>query len=263
MRTNPLKTTLHTGQPSYGAWLSIPSLETARAMSRQGFDWLTVDCEHTAFTPNLMAQMVGVIADSNGPVPLVRLPSKRTEEWFKWALDAGAWGVIVPYVNTAEEAAQAVEWCKYPPVGKRSYGAYFASSSFGTNASEYFKAANDQIVVIVQIETAQAVNNLKSIASVPGLDALFVGPNDLHLSLGLPPSNEGSEPEFVAALEQIKNAAKQHSLGLGMYTSGGEAAAKRVLEGFNMVSVVADLSVLVHGAQQQLHAAKNAGVKHG
>ena len=263
MRINPLKTTLKTGQASYGAWLSIPSLETARAMSRQGFDWLTVDCEHTAFTPNLMAQMVGVIADSGGSAPLVRLPSKRSEEWFKWALDAGAWGVIVPYVNTAAEAAQAVEWCKYPPVGKRSYGAYFASSSFGTNAGEYLQTANDQIAVIVQIETVEAIKNLENIASVPGLDALFVGPNDLHLSLGLPPSNEGSEPEFLAALEQIKSVAKAHSLGLGIYTSGGEAAAKRVAEGFNMVSVMADLSVMMQGAQSNLRAARDSEEKHG
>ena len=92
---------------------------------------------------------------------------------------------------------------------------------------------------------------------------MFVGPNDLHLSLGLPPSNEGTEPEFLAALEQIKSVAKAHSLGLGMYTSGGEAAAKRVAEGFNMVSVIADLSVMVHGAQNNLRAAKDSEGKHG
>lgn len=256
MRTNPLKTALRANQPNYGAWLSIPSLETARAAARLGFDWLLVDCEHTAQNPVLMAQMVGAIGDSGDSVPLVRVPSKRAEEWFKWALDSGAWGVIVPYVNTPEEARQAVEWCKYPPQGRRSHGGYFASRSFGASPTEYFHAANDQIVVVVQIETVQALENLEAIAAVPGLDALFVGPNDLHLSMGFPPSSEGEEPEFVAALERVKAAARANGLGVGIYTSGGTAAAKRAAEGFGMVVAASDLGVMAHGLQTGLNAAK-------
>ena len=256
MRTNPLKTSLQSNQPSYGAWLSIPSLETARAVAQQGFDWALVDCEHTAQNATLMSQMVGAIAEVGKAVPLVRVPSKRAEEWFKWSLDAGAWGVIVPYVNTAEEARQVVEWCKYPPQGRRSHGGYFAPGSFGASPAEYFHSANQQIAVIVQIETVEALGNLEAIASVPGLDALFVGPNDLHLSMGLPPSSEGAEPEFVAALERIKSVAKAHGLGTGIYTSGGKAAAKRVAEGFGMVVAVNDFSVLSYGLHSSLRAAK-------
>src|SRR6476619_2312075 len=107
MRTNNVKAKLHRGEVSPGAWLSLANVAAARLMSRAGFDWLTVDCEHTAHHPESMAAMVATIADSQTCAPLVRIPT-NTVEWFKWALDAGAWGVIVPMVNTREEAEQAV-----------------------------------------------------------------------------------------------------------------------------------------------------------
>ena len=124
MRTNHVKEILKRGEPSLGAWLSLPSRESARVMARLGFDWLVVDAEHTAQHPNLMADMIGVIVDAGTSAPLVRLPNNSVE-WFKWALDAGAWGVIVPMVNTPQEAQQAVHFSKYPPEGMRSIGGIF------------------------------------------------------------------------------------------------------------------------------------------
>ncbi len=121
MRTNQVKEKLKRGEPVLGAWLSLPSVPSARIMARLGFDWLVVDMEHSAQNPVLMADMVATIADAGTCAPIVRIPGNSVE-WFKWALDAGAWGIVVPMVNTREEAQRVVEYAKYPPPGSRSIG---------------------------------------------------------------------------------------------------------------------------------------------
>lgn len=258
MRTNHVKAKLHRGEPAFGVWLNSSSSQQARLMARLGYDWLLIDAEHGAYNPTLMADIVASIADAGTAcAPLVRVPH-NTVEWFKWALDSGAWGVVVPMVNTAEEAKQAVSWAKYPPVGTRSIGTTFAPLAFGaTDWPSYARIANDEILVILQIESIQGLQNLDAILGVSGVDVAFVGPNDLHASLGLPPSNEGAEPEFVKALEQIKEGARQHNVATGIFTSGGEAAAQRVREGFQMLSVTSDLASLISGATQHLELARN------
>ncbi|HEY7419856.1 MAG TPA: aldolase/citrate lyase family protein, partial [Ktedonobacteraceae bacterium] len=146
MRTNHVKEKLRQGEPSLGAWLTLPSVASARIMARLGFDWLAVDTEHSAQTPSLMADMVGSIADAGTCAPLVRLPVNSVE-WFKWALDAGAWGVIVPMVQSKAEAEKAVSWSKYPPLGTRSVGGVFGPYGFGvTDWPSYGPRANDQIL---------------------------------------------------------------------------------------------------------------------
>jgi len=124
MRKNLVKEKIERSEPALGAWLSLPSIAAARIMARLGFDWLAVDMEHSAQNPALMADMVATIADAGTSAPIVRIPASGVE-WFKWALDAGAWGVIVPMVNTREEAQRAVEFTKYPPAGSRSIGGAF------------------------------------------------------------------------------------------------------------------------------------------
>ncbi len=258
MRTNHVKAKLRRGEPSLGAWLSLPNTQQARLMARLGFDWLLVDAEHSAYNPTLMADMVASIADAGTAcAPFVRVPH-NTVEWFKWALDAGAWGIIVPMVNTPEEAQQAVHWAKYPPLGLRSIGGVFGPLAFGTTDwPSYSRIANDEIMVILQIESAQGLQNLDAILSVPGVDVAFIGPNDLHAHLGLTPSSDGMEPEFVQALEQIKAGAKKRNIALGFFSSGGDAAAQRVREGFQMVSVTTDISSMIMGATQNLKIAQD------
>ncbi len=256
MRTNQVKEKLKRGEPALGAWLSLPSVPAARIMARLGFDWLVVDMEHSAQNPVLMADMVAIIADAGTCAPLVRLPG-HTVEWFKWALDAGAWGVIVPMVNTREEALRVIEYAKYPPLGSRSVGGAFGPYGFGiTNGSEYTRTANDETLVAVQIESAQALENLDDILSVPGIDVAFVGPNDLHAQLGLVPSSEGTEPEFMEALERIRLGAREHHVALGIFSRDGEAAAHRVSQGFQMVSVTTDIGSMIAAATQNLHTAR-------
>lgn len=255
MRTNHVKAKLKSGEPSVGAWLSLPSRASARIMARLGFDWLLVDGEHTAQHPGLISDMVGIIADAGTSAPLVRLPYNSVE-WFKWALDAGAWGILVPMVNTPQEAQQAVSLSKYPPEGTRSIGGVFGPYSFGfTDWKSYGEIANSEILLAIQIESAQGLANVDEILSVPGLDVAFVGPNDLHAQLGLPPSTEGAEPKFVQALETIKASARVHHLASGIFCSNGASAAMRINEGFQMVNATSDISSMVNGAVQQLKAA--------
>src|SRR6266581_2897237 len=201
------------GVPALGAWLSLPSVPSARIMARLGFDWLLVDMEHSAQNPVLMADMVATIADAGTSAPIVRVPGNSVE-WFKWALDAGAWGVVVPMVNTREEAQQAVAYTRYPPLGARSIGGAFGPYGFGiTDWPSYARAAND-----------------------------------LHAQLGLTPSIGGAEPEFVAALEQIQAAAQKYHIATGIFSGDGEAATERVRQGFQMINVTADISSMIAAA---------------
>lgn len=256
MRTNQVKEKLKRGETSLGAWLSLPSVQSTRIMARLGFDWLVVDMEHTAQSAVLMADMVATVADAGTSAPFVRVPTNSVE-WYKWALDAGAWGIIAPMVNSREEAHRVVEWAKYPPRGARSIGGAFGPYGFGiTNWPEYAAVANDEIIVAVQIESSRALEHLDEILSVPGIDVAFVGPNDLHAQLGLTPSTEGAEPAFVEALERIRAEARKRQIALGIFSGGGLAAAERVRQGFQMVSVTSDISSMIGAATQHLYVAK-------
>lgn len=257
MRTNHVKGQLKRGEPTIGAWLSLPNPASARLMAHLDFDWLLVDMEHSAQNVTMMADMVAIIADVGKSAPFVRIPYNSVE-WFKWALDAGAWGVVVPMVNSRAEAQRAVDYAKYPPAGNRSVGGIFAPYGFGTtNRAEYYRVANDEIIVSVQIESAQALENLDEILSVPGIDVAFVGPNDLHAQLGLSPSNEGEEPAFVAALEHIQTSARKHHVALGIMCSNGQAAAKRAQQGFQMLCATSDINSMLAAAQQNLQNARS------
>jgi len=225
-------------------------------MARLGFDWLVVDMEHSAQTPTLMADMVGAIADAGTSAPFVRIPHNSVE-WFKWALDAGAWGVVVPMVNSHEEASRAVRHSKYPPLGTRSIGGAFGPYGFGvTDWNSYRHAANEEIMVIIQIESFHALQSIDEILEAPGIDVAFIGPNDLHAQLGLTPSSEGAEPKFSAALERIKAEARTQQVAVGIFSSDGEAAAERIRQGFQMISVTTDISSMIAAATQNLRLAR-------
>src|SRR5216683_472750 len=212
--------------------------------------------EYSAQSATLMADMVATIVDAGTCAPLVRVPNNSVE-WFKWALDAGAWGVVVPMVNSREEAQRAVDYSKYPPLGNRSIGGTFGPYGFGTTDwPDYVTVANDEIMIIIQIESAQALQNLDEILSVPGIDVAFVGPNDLHAHLGLTPSTEGAEPEFADALERIKVSAGKYHVALGIFSGNGEATVERIRQGFHMISVTTDISSMIIEATRNLCTAR-------
>src|SRR5437667_8018084 len=256
MRTNHVKQKLKKGELALAAWLNFPGIATARVMAQLGFDWLVVDMEHSAQSATLMADMVVTIVDAGTCAPLVRVPNNSVE-WFKWALDAGAWGVVVPMISTRAEAQRTLDYSKYPPLGNRSIGGIFGPYGFGTTDwSNYAKVANDEIMVIVQIESAQGLQNVDEILSVPGIDVAFIGPNDLHAQLGLVPSSDGAEPKFLDALERIKAAARNHRVATGIFSGGGEAAAERIRQGFQMISVTTDISSMISAATRNLRVAR-------
>src|SRR5690242_1764184 len=206
MKTNPVRAKLKQGQPSIGTWLTLPDPLAARMMARVGFDWLTVELEHTP-TSLETAATIFTIVSAAGSVPLVRVPWNSAEN-IKRVLDAGAWGIVVPMVNSRAEAEAAVSAAKYPPRGTRSLGGGMRAIRWASTADEYSRHADDEILVVLQIEHIDGVNLADEILSVPGVDACFIGPNDLAasmgISLGIP--LESDHPELVAAVEEIKAA---------------------------------------------------------
>ncbi len=179
--TNPVKQKLKEGRPSVGTWLSLGSITAARFMARMGFDWLTVDIEHSLVGIETAVHMFATIADA-GCTALARVPSNRHDH-IKRVLDNGAHGIVVPMVNSREEALAAVSAVKYPPIGTRSVGGSVHAMNFQATATDYYARASDEILIVLQCEHIDAVRNADSIFSVPGIDAIFVGPNDLAASM--------------------------------------------------------------------------------
>jgi 4-hydroxy-2-oxoheptanedioate aldolase len=254
-KANRLKSLLSSGQPARGAWLGIPSVSSARLLARLPLDWLLIDTEHAPIDTALLPQMVAAIAEADGPAPIVRVPQASVEN-MKRALDAGAYGVIAPMINTPEEARQVVAWTSFPPQGERSFGSAYAGLAFGQSMGEYLRAANEQIVVGIQIESAKAFENLDAILGVKGIDLAFVGPVDLSLSLGLEPVAENQDPQFQRFMNRLIASAKPHRLPLGIYCSNGAAAAERIRQGFQFVNVASDTGGLQRFVQAELDASK-------
>ncbi len=255
MRNNLLKAKLAKGEPCRGIWLGLPSVYSARLLSRQPVDWLLIDTEHAPIGVELAGQMTAAIAEANGPAPIVRISQASTEN-IKLALDTGAHGVVSPMINTREEAERVVAWSKFPPVGQRSFGSAYAGLAFDLSMSEYLRQANDQTLTIIQVESQAALNNLDPMFSVPGIDLVFIGSVDLSISLGLDPLPENPQPKFIEALREIQHAAEVHHLPLGIYCSNGKAAGKRIRQGFLLVNVASDVGLLQKGLTAELEASQ-------
>ncbi len=187
MPENRLKAKWQRGEPTFGGWLLIPSSFAAEVMARQGFDYLCVDMQHGLIGYQVALEMLQAIGTTDS-VPLVRVPQNDFGMINKM-LDAGAHGIVIPMVNSAEEAREAVRACRYAPEGARSFGPSRAALSAGP---DYFATANQSVACIPLIETREAVDALDEILAVPGIDAIYVGPNDLSISLGLPPALDNS-----------------------------------------------------------------------
>src|SRR3954453_8573647 len=203
MRANPVKKALKAGQPAVGTWLSLGSITAARFLARAGFAWLTVDIEHSLVDWETATHMFATIADA-GCTALARVPSNRHDH-IKRVLDNGAHGIVVPMVNSRQEAEHAVAAALYPPVGNRSVGGSVHALNFKCTANDYYAHANDELLIVLQCEHIQAVRDADAIFSVPGIDAIFGGPNDLAASMrgkdGRPPSAEATSQAMKHILE--------------------------------------------------------------
>jgi 4-hydroxy-2-oxoheptanedioate aldolase len=173
------------------------------------------------------------------------------------ALDSGAQGIVVPMVNTAEEARKVVRFARFPPLGDRGVGGFLPHIGFAATRAEYVANANSQILVAIQIETKQAVDNIDAILQVEGIDVVFVGPSDLHMSLGLPLKSWSDEPSFQAAIQTVKDACAKRGLPLGIYSRDAAGARKRIEEeGFRFVGIGSDAMALLTRAGDEASVAR-------
>lgn len=249
-RFNFVKRRLQEGKASVGTWLSVPSPYTSEAMCRMGFDWLVVDMEHNPISIETAGLMVSSMFASR-TIPLVRIPW-NTGENIKRVLDMGAWGIVVPMVNSRAEAQQAVSEARYFPRGRRSVGGSRHALGFGVNAGEYFRMAHDEILIVVQIEHIDAVANVDDILSVPGIDACFIGPNDLMCSMGLAPSLASDDPEVSAAIAKVRETARKHGVAAGIHVADAATANRRIEEGFQLIAVGSELSFMLNASQTEI-----------
>lgn len=245
MRENRLRSIWKSGGAVVNGWLAIPSSFSAETMAHQGWDSLTIDLQHGVVDYASMIPMLQAISTTD-TVPVVRVPWLEAGILMR-TLDAGAYGVICPMVNTREDAQKLVAWTHYAPRGTRSFGPVRASLYGGADYAEH---ANDTIVTFAMIETAQALDNLDEILSVEGLDAIYIGPSDLSLALGCRPVFDDVDPKAAEAIAHILARAKAHGLVAGIHNGTTDGALARIAKGFQFVTVGSDARFMAAGAQQ-------------
>jgi 4-hydroxy-2-oxoheptanedioate aldolase len=258
VRPNALREVWRRGEAVVNGWLSIPSAFSAEVMAHQGFDSLTVDMQHGVVDYQVAVTMLQAIA-TTAVMPLARVPWNDPARIMK-ILDAGAYGVICPMINTPEQAEALVGACRYPPRGYRSWGPVRATLYAG---GDYGDHANDEIVVMPMIETAEALKNLDAILSVPGVDAVYVGPSDLSLALGCRPRLDQTDPPVVEAQRQILESCRRHGVVAGIHNATAAYALTMVAAGYQFVTLASDSRFLAAKAAEAVAAMRKTGVKAG
>ena len=228
----------------FGCWLKVPSSVTAEIAALSGFDYVCIDMQHGFSDRNDLIPMLQAIQPHTSRA-IVRVPSNDASI-IGWALDAGATGVIVPLVNSAEEAEQAIKACFYPPKGNRSMGPTRAVRVFG---EEYVQGVEGSIQCLPMIETLDALDNLDAILSVDGVDAIYVGPSDLSVNLGLPKGNNDGNPKFDEALERIINSCEEHNVVPGIHANSSLVETRQE-QGFRVLTVVEDDGAMSAGFRE-------------
>ncbi len=228
---------LRRGERLLGTLLSLPSPELAEVAVSAGFDWLWLDMEHGLIGPVEAQRMVQAVGDRC--VPVIRIP-ELAELWVKKALDSGAAGIIVPHVDSAEQAALAVGWSKYPPEGGRSVG-FTRANMFGRRFEEYLARANAESALIAQVEHVDGVRNIEAIASVPGVASVLIGPFDLSASLNK--TGRLDDPEVRAAIERVRNVCAVKGVPLGIYAKDVAAARDALDAGYSLVCIGLDAAL--------------------
>lgn len=246
MHANGVKALWKSGKPAINGWLSIASSFGAEIMAEQGFDSLTVDQQHGALDYSDLLPMLQALRAS-GVTPMVRVPWLDSGDIMK-ALDAGAYGIICPMISTADQAAALVQACRYPPLGTRSFGPTRVGIAKGP---AYYASANDEVLVLAMIETAEAMENLEAIVATPGLDGVYVGPADLTLGVTngrLKPGFDREEPEMIDVIQQIVGASKAAGIRAALHCGSPGYAAKAISWGYDLVTLSNDVRILAAGA---------------
>ena len=252
----PLKDALRDGKLIIGTILTVASPEVAEALALLGFDWIFIDLEHT----NLSIQdaQMAIQAVANRSYTLVRVPD-GTRENIERVLDTGCSGIIVPLVNSESYARRIVDFAKYPPLGERSVGLGRAQG-FGLSFKEYLQSANAQTAVIVQIEHRDAVSNVDQILSVPGIDAVFIGPYDLSGSLGL--LGQISHADVTTAISAVRTACLRRNSTYGIYCGNAEQARAEISAGARLIAIGTDLLHMAGSARSVVEALRMFQLEH-
>lgn len=251
MRENTVKSIWARGGVVVNGWLSIPSSFSAEVMAHQGFDSLVVDMQHGVVDYQTAVTMFQAIS-TTPVIPLARVPWNDPALIMK-TLDAGAYGIICPMINTRAQAEALVAACKYAPRGYRSFGPVRASLYAG---ADYATQANDSLIVMPMIETREAVQNIDAILSVPGIDAIYVGPADLSLTLGCTPKLDQTEQPVVDALKTIVAACQRHNVVAGLHNGTAAYALRMIADGFRFVTLASDARFLAARAAEEAAAVK-------
>ncbi|KAK5128170.1 hypothetical protein LTR08_004096 [Meristemomyces frigidus] len=235
-------------------FMAIPSVRQAQIVSLTGLDGIIIDCEHGHIGDDAMHNSVAAIS-ALGVSPVIRVRGPA-HDILKRALDTGAHGIMVPQINTAEEAQQVVQSSKFPPQGGRGQGSAFPAIGHGLTTPEYMRSANETIVTMIQIETRAGVENVDAICAVPGVDLVFIGPNDLAQALlGYTPAR-GDEPEFVAAVDKIVEAGRKHGKWVGRMVNDG-AVAKEAKKTYDTVAITGDTKAVQNWYISALEVARS------
>ncbi|MFO1320095.1 MAG: aldolase/citrate lyase family protein [Burkholderiales bacterium] len=261
MRENPVRSIWSRGGAVINGWLGIPSSITAENMAQCGWDSLVVDLQHGHIDFQVAVGMLQAIS-TTATTPLARVPWCEPGIIMK-LLDAGAYGIICPMINTRADCEAFVGACRYAPKGYRSFGPVRATWYGG---ADYFKHANDTIVTMAMIETKQAMDNLDDILSVPGLDGLYIGPNDLAITLGCAPSGTPTDPIVLDAIRTILAGAKKHGIRAGLHCGSAAMAKEMIALGFQFTTIMGDnalLNTAARAAIAEVRTGAAAAVKPG
>lgn len=253
LQKNPLKAKLAKNQQTFGCWVTLAHPLIPEILAPAGFDWLAVDMEHSSIDISSLLPII-ISIEHNGMVPLVRV-GENNPNFIKRVMDAGAYGVIVPNVNTPDEARAAVSAVKYPPRGTRGVGLYRAQC-YGRKFEEYKKWLAKESVVIVQIEHIDAVDCIDEIFAVPGIDAFLIGPYDLSGSMGMPGALTHSRVE--KAITRVMEAARKRGIPAGYHSVSADPlmARRRIKQGFRFLGFSLDSIFLGSAASDAMVALK-------
>ncbi len=245
------KSKLKNKQTLIGTIITLPAPNIAEIYSQLDYDWLWIDMEHSSLS---LETTQNIIQASNSKCAcLVRSPD-NDPIWIKRILDTGCDGIIIPQINTATEAKQAVAACKYPPEGIRSVG-ISRGQNYGLNLQEYLETANQNITIVLQIEHIEAVNNIDAILDVSGFDAILIGPFDLSASMGI--IGQVDRPEVIEAINTVKKACLQKNIVCGIFASNSQKAIAAKQEGFSLICVGIDIVSLWKTARSTLAEIKS------